>query len=178
MIDKFLDQNLNEVQLIIFQLGNEEYAVPIVSVQEIIMMQQSTRIPKSPTFVEGVINLRGHIIPIIDGGKKFQLLSSSQADIKEKRIMVIEVEEEKIGLIVDAVSEVIHLKSSEIEPPPIDMGCESDFLWGVGKYDNRLLILLNPEKFLNINESHDVRKLGQVSEILKQSKELSEVLKK
>lgn len=175
MIEKFMDENLKEIQLIIFQLGSEEYAVPITCVQEIIMVEHSTRIPKSPTFVEGVINLRGHIIPIIDGRKKFQLKSAANADAKERRIMVLELDEDMMGLIVDSVSEVIHLKTADIEPPPIDMGNDSDFLWGVGKYNNRLLILLNPEKFMLLEEAKDIQKLGQVSDLIRQSKELSNV---
>src|SRR3989339_902212 len=102
MIERFKD--LKEVQMIVFQLGNEEYAVPITSVQEIIMPLIPTKIPKSPSFVEGVINLRGHIIPIIDGRKKFQLNTETQS--KESRIMVLDIEHEVIGLIVDAVCEV------------------------------------------------------------------------
>ena len=77
MTENFFEPGQTEIQLIIFQLGSEEYAVPIMCVQEIIMVQPPTRIPKSPPFVEGVINLRGHIIPVIDGRKKFNLNNST-----------------------------------------------------------------------------------------------------
>ena len=172
MVNDFFESGQSEIQLIIFKLGNEEYAVPIMCVQEIIMLQNSTRIPKSPDFVEGVINLRGHIIPVIDGRKKFNLKQSSANNIADQRIMVLEVEEDTIGLIVDAVSEVIHLKKDDIEPPPVDMGEDSDLLWGVGKFDNRLLILLNTEKFLNIQEVTDVKKLAKMTEVIKQANEI------
>jgi len=167
MINDFLEAGQKELQLIVFKLGSEEYAIPITSVQEIIMLQTPTRIPKAPTFVEGVINLRGHIIPIIDGRKKFQL--EVKESTNESRIMIIEVESDTIGLIVDAVYEVIHLNVDDIEPPPIDTSEDSDFLWGVGKTQDRLLILINPLKFLNFSETKSLKSLSKVSEMIKQS---------
>ena len=160
MINEFLESGQKEIHLIVFKLGSEEYAVPITSVQEIIMLQAPTRIPKAPVFVEGVINLRGHIIPIIDGRRKFQLDVTESTN--ESRIMIIELENETIGLIVDAVSEVIHLSTDDIEPPPIDMNEDSEFLWGVGKFQERLLILVDPQKFLNFNETRDFKSLSYV----------------
>lgn len=157
-----LEQTKNAVvQMIVFNLGTEEYAVPITSVQEIIMSQKPTRIPKSPVFVEGVINLRGQIIPIIDGRKKFNLLTDKdikEHDTDDTRIMLLEVKQDTIGLIVDKVSEVIHLDTSNIEPPPTDVGLETDYLYGVGKHGERLLILLNIENFLTVNEVKDLQK--------------------
>jgi len=172
MIEEFKDQK--EVQMIIFRLGYEEYAVPIMSVQEIIMRQTPTHIPKSPACVEGVINLRGCIIPIIDGKKKFSLDTRSDEDINNSRIMVLDVEHEIIGLIVDEVSEVIHLQTDDIEPAPIDMGKDSDFFWGVGKHQNRLLILINPQKFLSNSEAHDLKKLTNIAEEVEKAKDTIE----
>lgn len=169
MIEEFKDQK--EVQMIIFRLGNEEYSVPIISVQEIIMPQRPTHIPKSPSWVEGVINLRGHIIPVIDGKKKFSLEGNNE-NIDNSRIIVLDVEHEIIGLIVDEVSEVIHLKIEDIEPTPVDMGEESDFLWGVGKFQDKLLILINPQKFLSHTEAHDLKKLAKVTENVKKTNEV------
>lgn len=163
MIEKFKD--LEEVQMIIFRLGNEEYSVPITSVQEIIMRQTPTHLPKSPSWVEGVINLRGRIIPIIDGKKKFSLDARHNENINNSRIMVLDVNHEIVGLIVDEVSEVIHLKTEDIDPSPVDIGEDNDFLWGVGKFQNRLLILINPEKFLSNAEANDLNKLAKVSEM-------------
>ena len=170
MIEEFKDQK--EVQMIVFQLAKEEYAVPITCVQEIIMPQVPTRIPKSPHFVEGVINLRGHIIPIIDGKKKFQLGENENASKNEARIMVLEVDGETIGLTVDAVSEVIHLNTEDIEPAPIEMGEDADYLWGVGKFQTRLLILINPQKFLSLNEAKDLKTFSKVTEVIKQTSEI------
>ena len=170
------NDNLNfgedEIQIISFKLGNEEYAVPITSVQEIIMLQNSTRIPKSPIFVEGVINLRGHIIPVIDGRKKFQLELDEERDPIEARIMILEINGEISGLIVDAVTEVVHLKKEDIEPPPIEKDDESNFLMGIGKYNDRLLILVNHEKFLDFSEVQDLTRISNVTQAIKQAKDL------
>lgn len=167
MIETFKD--LNEIQMTIFKLGNEKYAVPIMSIQEIIMPQKVTHIPKSPDWVEGVINLRGQIIPIIDARKKLQLEVTVKST--ESRIMVLDIEHEVIGLIVDEVEEVIHLKTEDVEPTPVDMGEDSDFLWGVGKYQNGLLILINPEKFLSHVEANDLKKLAKVTKTIQQEKD-------
>lgn len=167
MANDILAGNQEDIQMIIFQLGAEEYAVPITSVQEIIMVQQGTRIPHAPSFVEGVINLRGHIIPVIDGRKKFKLDNHSNNRTSDTRIMVLEIDEEMMGLIVDSVSEVIHLSAKDIEPPPIEMDSENNFLWGVGKYNDRLLILLDPKKFLTLEEETDLNNLSIVTEMIK-----------
>lgn len=152
MLDELIKSGQNEIQIIIFKLGSEEYGVPINNVQEIILPQKSTRIPKSPVYVDGFINLRGNIISIIDGKKKFKLKEIAENNLNDKRIIVLEVEEEISGLIVDGVNEVITLNISDIEPPPIDLEEHSDIFWGIGKYDNRLLILINTEKFMAFNE--------------------------
>ncbi|MEI7473837.1 MAG: chemotaxis protein CheW [bacterium] len=167
MINELLEAGQEEIQMIIFQLGYEEYAVPITTVQEIIMAQEATRIPKAPAYVEGVINLRGHIIPVIDGRKKFNFDNLSTEKTSETRVMVLEIDEEMMGLIVDSVSEVVHLSAKDIEPPPIEMDSDTDFLWGVGKYQDRLLILLNPQKFLNLDEDVNYNKIAEVAELVK-----------
>src|ERR1035437_10267191 len=134
------NSNNNEIQLVAFKLAKEEYTIPIESVQEIIMPQTSTHIPKTPEFIEGVINLRGHIIPVIDGRKRFNLTITKNNP--SERIIVIEIENHKIGLIVDSISEVVHLKKVDIEPSPINIK-GNEFITGVGKIDDRLLILLD-----------------------------------
>jgi purine-binding chemotaxis protein CheW len=155
MLDELIESGQQEIQVIVLKLGNEDYAVPITHVQEIIMTQEITRIPKSPSFVEGVINLRGHIIPVIDGKKKCFITEESDCPLEEKRIMVLEQEEEKIGLIVDSVAEVVHQKVSEIEPPPMDSNTGNDFIWGVGKFEEKLLILLNIKSLINFDENEE-----------------------
>ena len=174
MIEEFMDQK--EVQMIIFKLGNEEYALPIMNVQEIIMRQTPTHLPKSPSWVDGIINLRGHIITIIDGKKKFALDASEGANKSDSRIIVLDVEHEIIGLVVDEVSEVIHLKTQDIDPTPVDVGEDSDFLWGVGKFQNRLLILINPKKFLTKAEADDLKKLSKVKEAVSNVQEAAKAV--
>lgn len=149
-----------ELQLIVFKLGNEEYTVPIESVQEIIMPQTATHLPKAPNFMEGVINLREHIIPVIDGRKKFDMAVNNSANT---RIIVLELKNHTIGLIVDSVSEVVHLKTNLIEPSPVEIGENNEFILGVGKYKERLLILLDPDKFLDTQETQSIEKTIQIA---------------
>lgn len=149
-----------EIQLIAFKLGSEEYTVPIEAVQEIIMPQKMTHMPKTPLFVEGVINLRGHIIPIIDGRKSFDLPA---IDSTEMRIIVLELESHTIGLIVDEVSEVVHLKTSLIESSPLEINENNDFIIGVGKYKERLLILIDPNKFLSPVDISTVKNIAEMA---------------
>ncbi len=171
MLDELIQEGQKEIQMIVFKLGQEEYSVPIKTIQEIIMPQQYTRIPSSPVFVEGVINLRGHIIPIINGRKKFNMQTTEESEIAEKnrRIMVVEVYKEAVGLIVDSVTEVIYLNVDNIESPPIELEDESDFLWGVGKHEERLLILLNPDKLLSLNNHSILSDFTLISDNIRQS---------
>lgn len=173
MIDKLKD--IEELQLIAFRLGVEEYALPITSVQEIIMPQTTTKMPKSPEFVEGVINLRGNIIPIIDGRKRFGLKVSEVTS--ESRIMVLELKDHTVGLIVDEVSEVVHLKTKDIDPAPSEFGKSNDLLMGIGKVNDRLLILLEleSENFLDVKEVEGIKNVAKFAEQMSQTKVKAEV---
>lgn len=179
MLEDLVVSGQKDIQVIIFKLGREEYAVPINYVNEIIMLQKTTRIPKSPHYMAGIINLRGNIIPVIDGKKKFQLQGSLVKDtldkiITDERIMVLEVENEKIGLLVDGVYEVIRLNLNEIEPPPIDLEDNTAIFCGIGKYNERLLILINCEKFLTIeDEAQVIKTFANVTEVIKQIQTVS-----
>jgi len=168
--EELLESGQTELQIIIFKLGTEEYAVPITCVQEIIMRQVATRIPKSPSYVEGVINLRGQIIPVIDGKKKFNLVDSKDKNILDERIMVIESEDQTVGMIVDEVSEVIHLAVADIEPPPVETTDQTDYIWGVGKYQERLFILVDSKKFLDFNQTFDTVKIKKDVELVENNK--------
>jgi purine-binding chemotaxis protein CheW len=153
-----MESGQKDIQVIIFKLGNEEYAIPITNVQEIIMFQETTRIPKSPPYVVGVINLRGQIIPVIDGKKKFSISDKNDKDTNNERVMVIEADGQTVGMIVDEVSEVIHLSISDIEEPPVESTDKNDYIWGVGKFQEKLLILVDSRKFLNFNQIQDINK--------------------
>jgi len=138
-------------QFVEFKLGEEEYGVDILQVKTIERMMPITRVPKAPSFVEGVINLRGEIVPVIDLKKKFDLARSSITD--NTRIIIVTLEDITVGMIVDSATEVIQLPQEAIEPAPsITGGIDSNFLDGVGKIDGQLLILLNLSKVLKPQE--------------------------
>lgn len=162
-----LNFDKEELQLIVFKLGSEDYTVPIESVQEIIMPQKPTHLPKSPDFVEGVVNLRGHIIPIIDGRKRFGLAVEEYT--QSKRIIILELKSGTIGLIVDSVSEVVHLKTANIEAPPIEASEDAQFILGIGKFKDRLLILLDPDRFLSLSETESIKSTMNIAQNLAQS---------
>lgn len=139
------------LQLVTFRLGNEEFSLDILRVQEIIRHMELTRVPRTPDFVEGVINLRGRVIPVLDLRKRFGLPSDEKTN--ETRIIVVDVDNKTVGLKVDAVSEVLRLPADTVEPAPaIVTGAESDYIKGVGKLDGRLLILLDVERILSRTE--------------------------
>lgn len=135
------------LQLVTFKLGDEEYGIDILKVQEINRMTEITTMPKAPFSVEGVINLRGKVIPVVNLRKKFGL------DIKEvdaqSRIIVVDIGS-TVGLIVDSVSEVLRISSDTIEPPPpLTGGIGSEYIMGIGKLEDRLIILLDIDKLLS-----------------------------
>lgn len=132
-------------QLVTFKLANEEFAVEITTVHEINRMLELTRVPGSPPEVEGVINLRGKIIPVIDLRKRFGLPVGERNE--QNRIVVVEVAKKVLGFIVDRVHQVLQISDEQIEPAP-QMVCsiDSDFIEGVAKLEDRLLILLDLQK--------------------------------
>jgi len=137
-----------EEQLVALEIGGETYGVDISIIHGIIMMQEITRIPHVPAFVEGVTNLRGRVIPVLDMRKRFGLPPTERS--KENRIVIVEMNEEITGMIVDGVSEVLRIPADSIEPPPpIVAGVDSACLRGMGKIGNRLIILLDVPKVLS-----------------------------
>ena len=144
-------QDAELMQLVTFSIGEEEFGVDILKVQEIIRMMEITRVPRAPEFVEGVINLRGKVIPIIDLRRRFGLEARSHD--KNTRIIVIEINGMIVGFVVDSVSEVLRIPASTVEPPPSIMsGIESEYISGVGKLEDRLLIMLDLDKLLSHEE--------------------------
>ena len=141
----------SEMQLVVFDLTTESYGVDIGAVREIIRMQEVTRVPKTPTFVEGVINLRGKVIPVLDLRKRFSLHVGEVS--RENRIVVVDVGGQNIGVIVDAVTEVLRITSDLVEPPAsVITTMESKYLMGIVKLDTRLIILLDLERVLSESE--------------------------
>ena len=144
------------LQMVVFQLGGEEFGVEIMKVQEIIRMPEITQIPQSPEYVEGVINLRGKIIVVINLDKRFNL-RSKEVD-EHSRIIVVEIGNNVVGMIVDSVNEVLRIPASSIDPAPelVTSSVSKEYITGVGKMDGRLLILLDLAKVLNKKEVEDI----------------------
>ncbi|RNB77410.1 chemotaxis protein CheW [Brevibacillus panacihumi] len=142
---------VGEVKVIVFRLQDEEYGVEVQQVKAIEKLEHITRVPRTPKFVKGVINLRGVVTPIIDLRKRFELEESEYSD--STRTIIVAVGDLEVGLIVDAANDVIDIPVDAIEPPPeVVGGVEAAYLRGVAKLDNRLLILLNLDKVLSTEE--------------------------
>jgi purine-binding chemotaxis protein CheW len=136
-----------DYQVVGFRIGNETYGVRIGSVREIVRVPEITIVPNAPEAIEGVINLRGKIIPVMDLRKRFG--SAGLQPDKKNRILVVELENRLLGLIVSSASEVLKIPPSEIEPPgTVFAEGESSYVTGVGKLKGRLIILLDIARLL------------------------------
>ena len=141
-----------EHQLVVFDLASEHYGVDIAAVEGIIKMQPITVVPHTPAFVEGVTNLRGEVLPVIDLRKRFGLPFDNTRG-KDTRIVTVEIGGKKVGMVVDAVSEVLRVPDEAIEPPsPIVTTVDSTFIKGIAKVDDRLIILIELSKVLSTEE--------------------------
>jgi purine-binding chemotaxis protein CheW len=147
-----------ERQIVIFELAGESYGVDIAAVEGIIKMQPITAMPHAPAFVEGVTNLRGSVLPVIDLRKRFNLPGSSNP--KECRIVIADMRGTKIGMVVDSVSEVQRIPEESIEPPPPMVATvDAAFIKGIAKLADRLIILLDISKVLSSEEKNDLQRL-------------------
>jgi purine-binding chemotaxis protein CheW len=145
------EEEEEQLQLLTFMLGSEEYALNIMDIKEIIRPRECTEVPRAPGYILGIISLRGTIIPIFDVNKRLGLPAGERS--AQNRIVVVRSREHLFGLHVDSVVQVMDLALSHIEPPPeILGGVEGDFLRGVGKIDERLIILLNLARILAMEE--------------------------
>jgi purine-binding chemotaxis protein CheW len=148
-----------ELHIVGFRVGRETFGVPIGLVHEIVRVPEITAVPDSPGYVEGVINLRGKIISVVDLRKRFG--EKEIAAHKKNRILVTEVEGKMVGLIVDAASEVIKIPENEVElPPSVFEEGELNYVTGVGKLHGRLVILIDLSKILQKGE---LRKLAEMA---------------
>ena len=146
-----------ENQLVVFDMADEFYGIDIAGVEGIIKMQAITAVPRAPAFVEGVTNLRGNVVPVIDLRRRFGIPAGEET--KDTRIVVVEVGDTTIGMIVDGVSEVLRIDDEVIDPPsPIVASIDSTFITGIAKVDNadgvggRLIILLDLVKAFSLDE--------------------------
>lgn len=149
-----------EQQLVVFELANEFYGVDIASIESIIKLQPITVVPHAPSFVEGVTNLRGTVLPVIDLRKRFDLPEVSET--KNSRIVVAALDEVKIGMVVDAVSEVLRVPQESIEPtPPLVTGIDTAYITGIARVPDteaasRLIILLDLARVLSLQEKAEL----------------------
>ncbi|MDI6705996.1 MAG: chemotaxis protein CheW [Bacillota bacterium] len=147
-------QLMDEEQLVTFKIDMEEYGVKITDVQEINRMTEVTRIPRAPHYIEGIVNLRGNIIPALDLRKLFGLSEKQKTDAT--RIIIVDLNGKKTGIVVDSVSEVLRFEKTLIEPPPdiLSSGIDSDYVEGVGKLNGgkRMILILNLDKVLSFNK--------------------------
>lgn len=152
-----LDQ-MHDQKVIVFQLAEEEYAVPVSQVGAIERILSITRVPQAEPFVKGVINLRGVVTPVIDLRTRFGLEETEFTD--STRIIIVYVDDIEVGLIVDGANDVIDLPTSKIEPQPEVVGAvDVNYIDGVAKVDDRLLILLNLQKVLSSNEVDELKRM-------------------
>ncbi|MCL0047158.1 chemotaxis protein CheW [Thermodesulfovibrionales bacterium] len=143
------------LQLVTFTLDKEEYAVDILKVQEINRMTEITRVPNSPPQMEGVINLRGKVIPVVNLRKRFGLTPKDNDE--HSRIMIMDIQGITIGFVMDSVSEVLRVPSSIVEPtPPMATNISTEFIKGIAKMEERLIIILDMDKLIGKEETASI----------------------
>ncbi|SET36672.1 purine-binding chemotaxis protein CheW [Natronincola peptidivorans] len=147
-----------EKQYVIFKLCGEEYGVEIDHVQEITEYKKATKVPNVPSFIEGVINLRGNITPIVSLKKKFNL---QEDEIKDSnRIIIINLKNRHVGFIVDDASQVLTMDEKQIDnPPEILTGIDRQYIIGIGKVEEKIIIMLDLEKILSEDEKEEIQNM-------------------
>jgi purine-binding chemotaxis protein CheW len=147
-----MDSDIREIQVACFRLGEDLYAVDIMRIKEIIRPQKLATLPKAPSFVEGVLNLRGAVIPVIDLRKRFDM--AERAIDQNRRLLIVAVARHALGVVVDEVTEVITVPVADIKPPPqIARGTGAEYLVGVCLVKDSLIMLLNPDRLLTGREA-------------------------
>jgi purine-binding chemotaxis protein CheW len=161
------DEDEGMLQLVGFDIADEQFGVDILMVQEIIRSAKITAVPNSPEFVEGVINLRGNIIPVVDLRKRLYLYDD-KSENKRSWILILNIGERVVGFIVDQVTHVIKLPEDRVQPPPdiVVSGLESQYIQGVCELDNNLLVILNFSRVLFSDEYNMLRDLDNEEIIL------------
>jgi purine-binding chemotaxis protein CheW len=144
-----------EVQLVLFRLGKERFGISITQVKEIILFQEVTKLPTAPAYIEGIISLRGKIIPVVNLAMKLEMHESKTG---EKKVLIVETDSKDVGILVDDVTEVICLQDNAIELPPVTN--KTRYITGIGKADDRLLILLDVDELFSQDEMKALIKIG------------------
>ncbi|MCI5566472.1 MAG: chemotaxis protein CheW [Veillonellaceae bacterium] len=150
-IEEDIEETVNEVQLVAFKLLDEEYGVSILNVQEIRDMTDITRVPYAPDYIKGVINLRGSVLPVIDLKKRIGLADAPYTP--KTRIIIMKLQDISIGMIVDAVTEVLTVDGNHTAPPKsISNDARNKYINGIGNVDGRLVIMLNLDEIVDLPE--------------------------
>ncbi len=150
-----MDSDIREIQVACFRLGEDLYAVDIMRIREIIRPQKLAVLPKVPAFVEGVLNLRGAVSPVIDLRKRFEM--PERAIDQNRRLLIVAVARRSLGIVVDEVTEVITIPVADIKPPPqVASGVGAEYLVGVCLVKDSLIMLLNPDRLLTVRETDEL----------------------
>lgn len=146
-----------ENQYVVFKLGNEEFGIEIMNVQEIVPYEKSIHVPNTPEFIEGIINHRGTVIPIVNLKKRLNL--KVEENTEDTRIIIIKLDNKEVGFVVDEASQTLRLSGEDIDQAPdIVTGIDKRYIIGVGKIDDsRLLILLDLQKILTDDEIKEIK---------------------
>jgi purine-binding chemotaxis protein CheW len=152
--------------MVVFRLGEEEYGIDILAVKEIIRYRKTVKLPDTPDFIEGIINYRDSIVPILDLNKRFRLGGKENGD--SRRVIIVNMGkpgDRQVGFLVDQVEEVLRLDAQCIEEPPetVSKGMDRQYIRGVGKLEDRLIIILDIERVLSDREKADLQEIPQVS---------------
>ncbi|KXZ40191.1 purine-binding chemotaxis protein CheW [Alkalithermobacter thermoalcaliphilus JW-YL-7 = DSM 7308] len=139
-----------EKKYVIFKLNKEEYGVDIMTVKEVSEFKEATKVPNTPSFVEGIINIRGDVTPIINLKKRFNLKENEN---EASRIIVVNIKDKLVGFLVDDASQVVSIDENSIDPPPeIVSGVDKKYIQGIGKLGDKMIIILDLEKVLSEEE--------------------------
>ncbi len=153
-------------QFISFSVEEEEYGLELLRVKEVIRVREITWLPKAPSFVKGIINLRGDVIPIIDLRDRFGL--ESHDTTTQTRVIVVEIEGRLTGLVVDSASQVVRIPADQIDPPPpVPGGLSQEFMTGVAKIDDRLVVLLDPDSIFTAEERTQLHSVHEATRAMR-----------
>lgn len=150
-----MENDIREIQVACFRLGEAVYAVDIMRIREIIRPQKLAALPKAPVFMEGVLNLRGAVIPVVDLRKRFDM--PAREDDRNRRLLILALAGRTLGIVVDEVTEVITVPVANLKPPPqVNHGVGAEYLVGVCLVEDDLVMLLDPDRLLTGSEAYEL----------------------
>jgi len=159
-----METDIREIQVACFRLGEDIYAIDIMRIKEIIRPQKLAVLPKAPVFMEGVLNLRGAVIPVVDLRKRFDM-PVREID-RDRRLLIVALVGRTLGIVVDEVTEVITVPVANIKPPPqVSQGVGAEYLVGVCLVQDNLVMLLDPDRLLTWSEADEPGWMGEVKEV-------------